>query len=84
MVYHTARETYHLEGVVTDDDAHPGVMVSLEEDPYSPVTTARVYSTFEAWLEARERCGRNDVLPGGYVRGRLHAADGAERERPVA
>lgn len=85
VVYHTPRETYHLEGVVAEDDAaHPGVMVSLEEDPYSPVTTARVYTTFEAWLDARERCVRNDTLPCGYVRERLRPASDAEGERPVA
>lgn len=85
VIYHTPTQTYNLEGVVTEDPSEaPGVMVSLEDDPYSPATTARVYSTHEAWLEARERCGRNDPLPGGYVRDRLRPVRTAEAETQVA
>lgn len=81
VAYHTQKQTYNLEGVVTDDPSdRPGAMVALEDDPYSPVTTARVYTTQEAWLDARERDGRDAPLPNGYVRERLHAAGPAEGE----
>jgi hypothetical protein len=85
VAYHTQKQTYSLEGVVKDDPSErPGAMVCFEDDPYAPVTTARVYTTHETWLEARERDGRDAPLPNGYVRERLHAAGTTERERQAA
>lgn len=85
VLYHTQKQTYDLQGVVTDDPSDgPGAMVSLEDDPYSPVTTARVYTTHEAWLDARERDGREAPLPNGYVRERIHSMGAPERERQAA
>lgn len=82
VAYHTHRQTYHLEGVVTDDpSAGPGTLVRFEDDPCAPVTTARVYSTHEAWLDARLRDDREAPLPNGFVRERLHAAGASEGER---
>lgn len=85
VVYHTPKQTYNLEGVVTDDPSDgPGALVALEDDPYSPVTTARVYTTHEAWLDARQQDGREASLPNGYVRERIHAVQAPERERQPA
>lgn len=85
VAYHTQKQTYHLEGVVKEDQSdRPGAMVSLEDDPYSPVTVARVYTTHEAWLDAHERDGRDASLPSGFVRERLHAAGATEGERQPA
>lgn len=83
--YHTRRQTYDLEGVVTDDETdRPGVMVSFEDDPYAPVTTARVYAAHEDWLDAREQCGHDAPLPGGFVRERIETVGTTDRERSVA
>ena len=85
VVYHTPKQTYTLEGVVEDDPSDgPGTMVSLGDDPHSPVTTARVHTTHEAWLAARERDDRDVPLPSGYVRERIHAARTTEPERQPA
>lgn len=85
VAYHTRKQTYSLEGVVTDDPSDgPGALVRFENDPYAPVTTARVYETHEAWLDARLRDGRETALPNGFVRERLHAPRAAERERQPA
>ena len=85
VAYHTRKQTYNLEGVVKEDQTdRPGAVVSLEDDPYSPVTVARVYTTHQAWLDARERDGRDAPLPNGFVRERLHAAGSAEGERQPA
>ena len=85
VVYHTQKQTYNLEGVVKDDPSdRPGAMVALEDDPYSPVTTARVYTTHDAWLDARQPAGREAPLPSGYVRERIHSFQTAERERQPA
>lgn len=84
VVYHTPTQTYHLTGVVEDDPADTtGVLVALGDDPHSPVTTARVYATYDAWLEARRGGGSSAPLPRGYVRDRLDA--GLRRDhRPQA
>lgn len=85
VTYHTPTQTYRLEGVVKDDPSErPGAMVCFEDDPYAPVTTARVYTTHESWLEARQRDDREAPLPNGYVRERLHSAGTTERGRQPA
>lgn len=82
VAYHTQRQTYHLEGVVTDDPSEaPGTLVCFEDDPYAPVTTARVFTTHEAWLDARLRDDREVPLPNGFVRERIHTVGANEGER---
>lgn len=82
VAYHTRKQTYTLRGVVTDDPSKaPGTIVRFEDDPYAPVTSARVYESHESWLEARMRDGREAALPNGFVRERLLAPGAAEGER---
>lgn len=84
VIYHTSEQTYHLKGIIREDPANaPGLLVALEEDPYSPATTARVYPAYEVWLEASQHSGRNTPLPGGYIRGTLPAYQTDNPERPV-
>lgn len=76
VVYYTARQMYSLEGVVTEDKTDaPGTMVSFENDPNSPVTTARVYTSNSEWLDALDRAGKNPPFPGGYIRTLLHDSE---------
>ena len=85
VVYHTPKQTYNLEGVVEEDPSDgPGTMVSLGDDPCSPVTTARLYTTHEAWLAARERDDREVPLPSGYVRECIHSVRTPEPEQQPA
>lgn len=85
VAYHTPKQTYSLEGVVEDDPSErPGAMVCFEDDPYAPVTTARVYTTHDAWLDARLRDGRDAPLPNGHVRERVHDPGPVQGERQPA
>lgn len=85
VTYHTNRQTYRLEGIVTDTTADAaGVMVSFENDACAPVTTARVYTTEDEWRDTRERCPGRPPIPNGYVQEALHDGDTSYQTRPAA